>query len=88
MGGKSGVNVSGKATRGLPPMSFFIDEKPKKNSRPLTILQGVCFSESILSNVLKSSIFITFAQNMVYLAKNTHPFVIITKYCHFCYENI
>ena len=46
------------------------------------------FNESILSNVLKSSIFITFAQNMVYLTKNTLPFVILKKNCHFCYENI
>ena len=56
---------------------------------PLTrYVQGVCLNESILSYMLKSSIFITFAQNMVHLAKNTYPFVILNKKCPFVVKNM
>ena len=52
-----------------------------------SLIQGVCLNERNLSIRLKSTVFITFAQNMGHLAKNTHTFVILSKKMLFLFQN-
>ena len=67
---------------------FKIFQRKMKVIELILMVQGVCLNMIFLSNLLKSSIFITLMRNMAHSDRNTHTFVNWDKNWYCCHENM